>query len=397
MSLSPARALSPEAILVYRSASLAVESSETAALAGPSLDWSRVLMLAEGEVATASLGRQLHAARDVAVPEFAAEYLRKSGMVSDFRMRFLAERLAETVRRLREGGVPVMLLKGAAVGALIDPTFISRPMTDIDLLVRREDIAGARTAILAAGWEETTDLVLVELLRNHHHLPPFVDHRMPGIRLELHLSMFAPDHSFEFDEESLWSESRASAAPFVGASVPSSEHLLLHGCVHFAWQHTMQFGAWRTFRLVSAIVVADRLDWDQFVVLARATKGATACYWTLRLARRMAGIAVPAEVLAKLSAPTPEWICSALERHFVAAIVPGEGPPSPSERLSRMLWNAALRPQWSGHRTPGRWDPERRWERARGSFTTETVPSRFARHLSQYRAWARFVSQTLLR
>lgn len=391
------RELSAEAALVYRSATLAVGAREVSALVGASQDWPRVLMLAEGEVATAGLGRMLRAAQDVDVPEVAAEYLRKSGMVSDFRMRFLAQRLAETVQRLKEEQVPVMLLKGAAIGALIDPTFISRPMTDIDLLVRREDVARARAAILAAGWVATTNQVLVELLQDHHHLPPFVDPRMPGIRLELHVSIFATDHPFAFEEESLWRDSRASAAPFEGASVPSPEHLLLHGCLHFAWQHTMRFGAWRTFRLVSALLDGAPPDWERFAAIARDAKGASACYWTLRLARRMAGIAVPEKSLDRLAPPTPEWWCSALERHFIAGIVPGESPSSPSVRLSRVLWRSALRPKWSGHRSPGRWDPEFRWERAHGLFTPETVPARLTRHLSLYRAWTAFFSRTLLR
>lgn len=396
MSRDDRRALSPEAQLVYGCASLTMPATEARALTERPLDWPRVLHLAEREVAVASLGRLLHAAGVKAVPIEAAEYLRRSGMVNDFRMRFLSDRLRETVERLREAEVPILLLKGAAVGAMVDATFTTRPMTDIDVLVRPDHVARARTAILAAGWEATTDLVLIELLRTHHHLPPFVETRLPGVRLELHVGLLAPDHSFDFGEEAVWRDAQPSGAPFVGASVPLPEHLLLHACLHFAWQHSMRFGAWRTFRLVSAVAANARFDWDRFVKHAHRAKGATACYWTLRLAGRMAGCPVPDSVLARLAAPTPEWVSAAIERHFIAGIVPGEGAACPSEWLTRMLWRAALRPRWSRHATAGRWDPERRWERALGVVVDESVAARTSRHLSGYRDWFSFLFRTLL-
>ncbi len=386
--------LSAECRLVFRAADPSCAPGECAAIAGEVRDWERALLIAEREMATTALWRGLkHDA--AALPPPVADHLRKSAMVSEMRMQHLARRLQGTVQALRERAVPFLLLKGAAIGARLDPTFRSRPMSDIDLLVHRADVPRATEAVTASGWPMTTDKVLHELLQDAHHLPHFVDPQMPGVRLELHVSLLPADHSFAFGEADLWRDAVAATEPFAGASLPSREHMLLHAAVHFAWQHTMQFGAWRTFRGMAALTGGTGFDWDRFVRTALAAKAGTCCYWTLRLGRRLSGIAPPAGVLEQLAPPTPAWLCAVLERHFIAAIAFGESQGSPSVQMTRLLWRTALRPHWSGHRAPGRYDPEHRWERARGTQSDETLPQRVVRHLASYRDWWRFFSGTL--
>jgi hypothetical protein len=380
---------------VFRSADPEASGSELVGLATAVRDWERVIFLADREVAAANIWRALRGA-GVEVPPAVADALRKRAMISDLAMQHLARRAQETVRILGERGIPVLLLKGAAVGALTDVTFRARPMTDLDLLVHRDDVSRARAAVIDAGWPETTDPVLLDLLKDAHHLPHFVDPHLPGMRLELHVKLMPDDQPFAFSEADLWRDARPAPAPFTGASVPSAEHLLLHGCVHFAWQHTMRFGAWRAFRSLAAVVATPGFDWDRFVAEARAAKAATSCYWTLRLASRLGGLQIPAATLGALAPPTAAWLRDALERHFIAELDPTEGASSPSVKMTRLLWRAALRPRWSGHRAPGRLDREHRWERAYGTRSTETRPAQLLRHLRSYHDWWRFITGTLL-
>lgn len=392
--MTPLSSLSPESRLVFLSADPSCDAAVLAAVADEVRDWGRAIALAEREVATSSLWRAL---RDTssALPEPVTAHLRRSAIVSDFRMQQLSLRLQRTVAAFTTEGIPLLLLKGAAIGALFDPSFRLRPMTDIDALVRREDVGRARAALVAAGWTESTDPELREVLEDHHHLPPFLDPQMPGVRFELHVSLFPSDHSFTVDESHFLRDAQPAAAPFAGTLVPTLDHLLLHACVHFAWQHTMEFAAWRTLRAVGLVVRSPDFSWERFVETALTAKAATSCYWTLRLAQRLSGIEIPTAALARLQPPTAESVRAALERHFIAALVPGEGVASPSIRLSRLLWRTALRPRWSGHRTPERWDPEGRWERWHG-LAPESLRDRLRRHAADYRAWWTFFAHTLL-
>ncbi len=347
-------------------------------------------------MAQLALWRAVKEIPDALPPDEHAALL-QGAMQLELRMQQLARRAQQTTNALTRANVRCLLLKGAAIGATTDPSFRARPMNDIDLLVHRPDVERAQAALLAdAGWKVTDNPVYLEMLKDAHHLPHFVDDALPGMRLELHVALMPDDQPFAFDEALLWRDARPAPAPFDGALVPSPEHLLLHVCVHFAWQHTLAFGAWRTFRAVSALVAQPALSWDRFTDEAIRVKAGTSCYWTLRLAQEMAGILVPAAALRKLAPPTPRRIANALERHFVAQIVPDEGPVSPSVKFSRLLWRAALRPGWSGHANPGRYDPENRWAKAYGTASTETRMERYTRHLKSIGSWTRFVRETLL-
>lgn len=387
--------LSSEARLVYRTADPGCTSEELRALAGSVQNWERVLRLVEHEGATSALWRLLKSAGDTP-PAALRERLRAAAMISDFRMQALADRAREVVRSLAEYGVPVILLKGAAVGAMVDPSFRSRPMSDLDLLVHPSDADRAREAIVAAGWPPTTDPRLLELLRDQHHLPPFVHPQLPGTRLELHTALLPHDHSFALDTDRLWRDAVPAAPPFTGAQVLELHTMAVHLCIHFAWQHTAHFAPWRACRALGLLAADGRWDWDRFARTAVAAKAGTACYWTLRLASRLEALDPPPAVLQQLAPPTPEWLMRIIERHFVANLVPGELPQSPSTGLARWLWIAALRPGWSGHRVAGRMDPDRRWERAFGHPDVPPAYVRLGRQARDYQAWWRFLSQTLL-
>lgn len=386
---------SPECRLVLGSAAMPATPARVRGLAREVTDWSRVLLLAEREYAASALWRQL---RDAGpdVPSAVLEQLRRLLMVSELRMGWLSRRMQETVAALAERGIAVMLLKGAAVGAMVDPTFGSRPMSDVDLLVRTEHLGPATAALIAAGWPQLDDPTVHELLEHQHHLPPFVDPRMPALRLELHRSLLPQDHPFRLTDDDFWETAQRAATPFAGALVPAPEHLLLHASLHFAWQHMMVFGAWRTFRAAAVAITHPGFDWARFVTLAQEARAGTSAYWTLRLGVAVGALAAPDGALAALAPPTPEWARVAIERHFVASLLPGEGPVSPSTQVARLLWRAAIRPSWSGHDSFVRWDPEHRWERARGQAIPTGRLARIQRQVSQGRHWWAFLSQTLL-
>jgi hypothetical protein len=359
-------------------------------------DWERVIVIAEREMASAHVARALHEIGD-RIPVHILDDARRRALAIEIRMQYLARRLQKSCDTLAARDIPFLLLKGAAVGALVDPTFRTRPMNDVDILIKEEDAGRAGEALEASGWAPTPDEVLKKLLVGvHHHLPPFVDPNMPGIRLELHVSHLPVNHPFAFDVSTLWRDARPAPSPFTGALVPSPEHLLLHAAVHFAWQHPMSFGAWRTFRVVSIVTGLGDFAWDRFVKAAADSRASTACFWTLRLANQLSELDVPHDSLQRLAPPTPPWIRDALERHFIATIAVGEMPVSPSVRLDHLLWLAAIRPGWSGHDRSRHWDHENRWARAYGIDSRETGWRRFVRHVSEYRRWTSFFSGTLL-
>jgi hypothetical protein len=390
MSFTP----SPELRFVFRAADPRCEAAELLALSTQIQDWQRVARLTESEGATAVLWRLLrpHAAQ---LPMEFVIFLQARTMLADFRMQRLAQRAQDTVAALRGAGIDVLLLKGAAVGAITDPTFRLRPMTDVDLLIGEADAERAKACVLDLDWVEMPEPRLRELLQGHQHMPPFVDPTLEGLRLELHTRLLPADSSFDLTAADLWRHASPAQEPFAGAQVPDLARLAVHSAVHFAWQHEMRFGPWRTFRSFALLTQQAGWDWTAFITIARAARASTSCYWTLRMARTLAGMDVPQAALTALAAPSPEFVRRILDRHFTAVSDPLERPPSPSDRLSTLLWRMALRPRWSGHRAVSRFDPERRWERA---FSETPVPegmARVRRHVGARGDWWAFLTRTI--
>jgi hypothetical protein len=388
-------ALSSETRFAFRAADPSVTPEELIALAKVMRDWPRALTLAEMEGATPALWRALQPHR-AELPKEIAEFLRMRTMVSEFRMTLLSQRAQDSVRAIAAAGIPVMLLKGAAIGALTDPTFRTRPMGDVDLLVHPEHAARASELLLETGWSVTSDEVVVELLQGQHHLPHFVRSDLPGLRLELHTMLLPPGHSFALELDELWRLAIPAPAPFDGAVLLSPEHHVLHASIHFAWQHRVHFGAWRTVRSIAAMTQRPDFSWERLEALARSTKAGTTVYWTLRMSQLLSAIPVPGEVLKRLAPPNPAWLMRALERHFVAAIAQGEGVHSPSVWTNRRLWLAALRPEWSGLGKVPAHDRGRDWDRAYGRESREGAIARVTRHAGNYRHWMAFFSRTIL-
>ncbi|MEO8586863.1 MAG: nucleotidyltransferase family protein, partial [Acidobacteriota bacterium] len=70
-----------------------------------------------------------------------------------YRNQLLRHRGADVVRSLESAGLETLLLKGAALVASGYVDVGARPMSDVDILVRRRDANAAMDTLLAAGWE----------------------------------------------------------------------------------------------------------------------------------------------------------------------------------------------------------------------------------------------------
>ena len=382
-----ARLLSPEARLLLLTAGGNRNDAAIRALLETNIDWSRLAILAEWERAASVVCDRLAGLRRFGGLPPEAAPLRKLAMVAEFKSRYLAQRLDETLTVLK-GRMEIVLLKGAALATSLYDDFTERPMLDLDLLVEEGRAEEAQTLLLRAGWVRRYDTRLAQFYREHQHLPPLDDARGTGVRLEVHTGLFPRGNPFH----PLTDAVRAAATPVPGRSrvrVPHVSHLLLHACLHFAWSHMMSRGAWRTFRDVQTITTRAAPDWPRVVDMAKGCGGASCCYWTLRLAQVMGGVDVPGDVLRALRPALPEVVRQRVERHFILHLIPAESY-CPSQTVARALWRVGIRPKRSGQ------GPARPWHRddefiVRDAEPPPTARSRVAYHLSHLRAWLRYI------
>jgi hypothetical protein len=344
------------------------------------LDWGSVLALATREHACASAAARF--AR-LGIPTAAAgafEALRQQGMVEEFRMELLEERLDRLMARFRADGVEFVLLKGAAVALRYLGGLKARPMGDLDVLVRAERASVAHELALELGWVPRKGLH-DELYVGMPHLPPLIAGDGLGFGLEVHTALFPDDAPFRFSPEDVWRS--AVPLPRLGAPlVPAPEHLFLHACLHFAWSHRFRRGAWRTVRDLDALIADPLLRLDELAELVTDARGQTCIYWTCALVEEITG-------RAPLVSPAPgpqitrgvrhDWIL----RHLLleAAYAP-DGPGT--RRLGRLLWSLAVRPRASGHGAARPWKGEERW----GDLGHDGQPGGWAERLSGFTGYA---------
>lgn len=353
-------AIDAEARLVYAVAGMAGGGPPPPAPpASQPFSWDTVLALAERERAVAALHgyvKTIPTDGSASVPS-AEQWarLQRLTVVSAMCMSHLELRLHELVAAYAAAGIPVLLLKGAALAVTVYPSFVRRPMTDLDLLVDPERALEAWELATRLGWRKATAEQLDPFYAVHHHLPTLEDSRGTGLALEIHTALFPRDNPFGLDAAELWRRARPVELCGHPAFVPGDRDMLLHLCTHFAWTHALLVAGWRTFRDIGALAAAGRVDWCDVSRRLRGAPAATCCYWTLRLGRSLAGLAVPTNVLAALAPPLPERALCAIERYYVARLCPPRGWDARTARLPRVMWGLGIQPRWSGHGASRPW------------------------------------------
>lgn len=357
-----------ESALVALTTSHAPGQAVVAEVLARPIDWARLMRLAARERAVVALNEQL---AKTPVPGTAKEDLANLqclAMVSEFQLSSLHDRLVKLLGLYSAHGIDVLLLKGAGLAhsAYARPT--ERPMGDIDVLVREDEAQRAWELALADGWARRRDVPEERSYADHQHLSPLEDGDGLQIGLELHTALFTPQAPFVLPAAQMWQSARRIMVGGQPAYVPSPEDQLLHAALHFAWSHEMMFGGFRTLRDVERIVGASAVDWPTLVRKARAARGATCCYWTLRLARDLAGVQIPADVLSQLQPRLPKRVLRGLTWYYAEHALPNPDLIVSSVSLTRAMWTLGVRPRTQGHGRSRPWLDTEEWVRVPGGM-----------------------------
>jgi len=381
--------LPPEArllVLTTRAPAADVDR-ELADLVRQPLDWRLVGALAEREKLLPVLWNRIGKFA-TALPDTESDRIRKHAAVVEFRMALAEMVLDDVLRQMSTAGIPVMLLKGAALATTVYGSFAARPMGDLDVMVPRADAHRAWQLMVDSGWRKEFEGGAT-FYEGHHHLAALVDPKGLGIVLEVHRAIVPPGGPFLVDDTELWRDATPVSVGGTSAWVPSRPHQLLHLCAHFAWSNMLSSGLGRTARDVAALLEAGPLDWDAFVALAQRTHAGTCAFWTLSMARALSGASVPTAALDQLRPHQPAMVTNALQRALIASALLGA---CPSIRVQRWLWKAAIQPSRSGHAAALPWQVEAAFldafpQRARASLT-----SRMVAHAQRWTAWLHFAA-----
>jgi len=221
--------------------------------------------------------------------------------------------LAEALAIFNHASIPVMSIKGVHLARAAYGDVALRPMHDIDVLVKKDDLGRAERALVGAGYALKGDRGWYEKNHNHFIFVP----ASGGRDLEVHWGLDSPGSPTAIEVDGIWDRavSAESAKGFVCA--PSWEDALIYICAHACYPNPLATGLLPFCDLAAVIGRAkDELDWGAVLERSiewRARRSVGLC---LLLASDFFGGAVPPKALeaAGSSEVDPEAARRAVEK-----------------------------------------------------------------------------------
>lgn len=321
----------------------------------PGLDmdgWADLLGQARASLLGARLAHWLdsHGGLDAMVPPGPRPYLRAALEVAQRQQTQALWEMDRMRRALAALPAPVLVLKGGAYISTGLPAAAGRTLSDIDLLVPRDQLPAAETQLLAAGWiSQETDPYNQRYYREWMHEIPPLTHIRRGTVIDLHHTITAPTSSFAVDGAALVAASRPIDPAQPQWRVLQPVDMVLHSAVHLFQEGEFEHGLrdlldmdW----LLQHFVVCEPCFWPQLLARAAELRLQVPLHHALHHIERLFGPRVPDLHRQAVDALAPPWPQAALMAWLLTRALRPHHPSAArgGEELARAL--LYLRSHW---------------------------------------------------
>lgn len=250
------------------------------------------------------------------IPEEVMAGLRGARLAHTARAVAMNREAAVVLKALSDSDVRFAVLKGPYLAEHVYQRSDLRYYTDLDLLVREEDIEASGEVLRGLDYrlaeEEESDSIFDQGKTQVHYLRPGclpIDLHWDVINLPTHMS------SFSVDTEDVWSRTVAADILGVESSVLSPEDLLLFQCTHMTAHHDFNRLLW--FKDIEQVIYrfGKQMDWQVFVLRVTRYRLCTFVYYALFITREIIGkVEIPATVLDNTR---PKYLTARLFERFL--------------------------------------------------------------------------------
>jgi hypothetical protein len=277
-------------------------------LVGEGIDWERLLALAGKHSLLPLLYARLRDLDGEQVPQAVLARAETAYYLNLRRNVLLQHELGQIVGSLREEGVEVIVLKGGALAWTVYASPGLRPMCDLDLLVRPEQMHSFGLVVEALGFHRSASLPA--------HMVPFQQRFGGGVEwirerngnmtgLDVQHDLVGVDWcgpAFSVEPDALWEAARPLDLGETAARQLSAVDALIHLCLHPALHHGYAF-PFMGYVDIDRLICEDGSDlfWTRLLERVRRFRVKTTVYWGLMAAHNLLETPVPAEVLAELA------------------------------------------------------------------------------------------------
>jgi Uncharacterised nucleotidyltransferase len=265
---------------------------------------------------------------------------------------------------------PPVLLKGGALAATLYEEVGLRPMSDLDVLVPRDELAQWLDLARDAGFRRLTPEMARGLAERVHYQVALAGGAHRDAMIEIHFGLVAGASDWRSPDARWFLERSETFEPRLGISCSPARQLLpgphlLYLSAHAMLQHGGAQARLIWFHDVHLIVsmLGARIDWESVLSRARELRWDAALADTLARARDLFGTKVPESAMRALDGPdvsdVPDVIASGRVRRLSdpsmsrAELVWSELGSVPAG--DRLLWALAIlfpRPEYMRWRYP---------------------------------------------
>ena len=284
-------------------------------LADPPVDWPPLIRRAVDE----RLGPLLYSklAGDPRLPERERSLLRAELYRAEASSLVLYRELGRLLQRSAESGLePPVLLKGGALASSLYDEVGHRPMGDIDVLVRREEVDRWLEIARKASFRRHSPEMSAGLDRAVHYHVALVGGKESEVTIELHYGLIAgesdwraPDPRWFLDRTEEWRPPpSASSSPFVkGRQLDPTAHLL-YLSAHAMLQHGGASARMIWFYDIHLLLSrwGGRIRWSEALEQARAFLWDAALAAALERSRTLFRTPLPPGLLEELDVEPPD-------------------------------------------------------------------------------------------
>lgn len=242
-----------------------------------------------------------------AIPAVARWHFDAAETLADKQRTAVHWELQQLRAALADLGSPLIVLKGAAYVAANLPAAAGRLFNDIDILVPRERLPQAESALMLAGWHATglSEYDKRYYRRWMHEIPP-LQHIQRATVIDMHHAILPDTARYHPDPAKLRSRAVAVAG-LPGVYVLAAEDRILHSATHLFHDGELPHGLrdLTDLDLLLRDAAVDRDFWPRLVARADELQLGRSLFYALRYLRFFLDTPVPDSVTATLDTAAP--------------------------------------------------------------------------------------------
>jgi hypothetical protein len=266
------------------------------------VDWDQFLRQALVHTVAPLVYYTLRDDRDI-LPDRVREELRIAYYQASASNALLYEELADILRAFHGAGIPVILLKGAALAQGTYGNVALRPMSDLDILVRDEAMLRAEGLLAQRGYA-----VLKGAHSGLRHMTFKNTARSTHTLVEIHSHVVSsPYYRQAMPEQWLWQDPAALAIDGVPALTLSPEATIVHSCLHFL-DHIAVQGTLLWLCDIAEVVQRKNVDWDRLTRATGEFRIVLPVRSLLETCQETLGLSLPGQVLDRIRSLRPGFV-----------------------------------------------------------------------------------------